>query len=402
MERTQIKKIPYGWWIVLALAITETISWGIVYYAYSVLITSLEAEFGWSRSVVTGAFSLGLLVSGVMAIPVGIWLDRHSARGIMTLGSIAAAIFMFALSRVQTVTQLYLIWIGLGIAAAAVLYEPAFVVIAKWFEEQRRTALTIVTIAAGFASTIFLPLTAWLLQLYGWRQAIVWLAIILATTTIPLHFFILRAPPKKAEKSPANQREDAAQAHIPIKSILRQAAFWGLAISFALGSMASIGMRVHFIPYMADRGFEPSFAAWIAGMIGAFQVLGRLIFAPSGRKISAWMMVAILFVGQGIAIGILLLVPTTLGVWLFVICFGAVRGATTLARPALLADRYGSAQYGRISSIQYLFQTVASTSAPFGVALLYTLFSNNYSPVILILVVLSFLAAGSVLFVRSN
>jgi MFS family permease len=402
MKLTQIKQIEYKWWIVVTLAISETISWGIVYYAYSVLIISLEAEFGWSRSVVTGAFSLGLLVAGGMAIPVGIWLDRHSARGLMTLGSVTATIFMFALSRVQTVTQLYLIWVGLGISAAAILYEPAFVVIAKWFEEKRRLALTIVTIVAGFASTIFLPLTAWLLQLYGWRQAIVWLSIILATTTIPLHFFILRAPPKRVEKSLTNLKEDAVQAHIPIKSILRQTAFWGLVISFSLGSMASIGMRVHFIPYMADRGFEPSFAAWIAGIIGAFQVAGRLIFAPSGRKISAWMMVAILFVGQGIAIGILLLVPTTLGVWLFVICFGAVRGATTLARPALLADRYGTAQYGRISSIQYLFQTIASTSAPFGVALLYTLFSNNYSPVIFILVILSFLAAGAVLFTQKK
>jgi len=75
---------------------------------------------------------------------------------------------------------------------------------------------------------------------------------------------------------------------------------------------------------------------------------------------------------------------------------------TILARPALLADRYGSAQYGHISSIQYLFQTVASTSAPFAVALLYASFSNRYSPVILILVWLSFLAAGAVLFVRNK
>ncbi|MCP4418995.1 MAG: MFS transporter [Chloroflexi bacterium] len=403
MKRIQLKQISYGWWVVATLAITETISWGVVYYAYSVLITTLEAEFGWSRTAVTGAFSLGLLIAGGMAIPVGFWLDKQSARGLMTLGSIVASLLMFALSRVQTLTQLYLVWIGLGMAAATILYEPAFVVIAKWFEKERRMALTIVTIAAGFASTIFLPLTAWLLRLYGWRQAVVWLAIILAMTTIPLHAFVLRAPPKHVEKSPIlHKNKETVTKQLPLKAILRQAAFWGLVTSFALGSMASIGMRVHFIPYMADRGFEPSFAAWIAGIIGAFQVLGRVIFAPSGRNISAWLMVAVLFVGQGIAIAILLLVPTTFGVWLFVICFGAVRGATTLARPALLADRYGSGQYGRISSIQYLFQTLASTSAPFGVALLYTLFSNNYSPVILILVIISLLAAGAVIFTRGD
>ncbi len=402
MERIQIKKITYGWWIVITLAISETISWGVVYYAYSVLITSLEAEFGWSRSAVTGAFSLGLLIAGGMAIPVGFWLDRHSARGLMTLGSISASLLVFALSQVQTLGQLYLIWIGLGISAAAILYEPAFVVIAKWFEEDSRPALTAVTIAAGFASTIFLPLTAWLLRLYGWRQTLIWLAIILATTTIPLHALVLRAPPPRVEKSSFVPTKKVSKPTLPLKSILRQAAFWGIVASFALGRMAAIGIRVHFIPYLEDRGFEPAFAASIAGIIGAFQVLGRVIFAPSGRSVSAWLMVTILFAGQGVAIAILLLIPTTIGIWLFVICFGAVAGATTLARPTLLADRYGAAQYGRVSSIQYLFQTAASTSAPFGVALLYSLFDNSYSPVIVILIILSFLAAGAILLTRNS
>ena len=78
---------------------------------------------------------------------------------------------------------------------SAILYEPAFVVVAKWFEKRRSTALMVITLAAGFASTIFLPLTARLLALYGWRQAMVILAALLAVTTIPLHALVLRRAP---------------------------------------------------------------------------------------------------------------------------------------------------------------------------------------------------------------
>lgn len=400
-------KIYYGWWIVIALAITETISWGIVYYAYSVIITTLKAEFGWTRAQVTGAFSLALLISGGMAVPVGFWLDRYSPRELMTIGSIVATTLMFVLSRVQTLTQLYLVWIGLGITAATILYEPAFVVVAKWFEHRRSTALMVITLAAGFASTIFLPLTAWLVGLYGWRQAMVWLAMILAVTTIPLHALILRRSPAHMELSddgqlspPSQEPSPSAQTEITLGRVLRNPVFWSLSIALSLGSMAAIGIRVHIIPFVEDQGFSPEYAAWIGGLIGAMQVFGRILYAPTGGKFSSSTMMILIFGLQAVALGILLIRPSESGIWTFVVLFGAAYGASTLARPAILADQFGSAYYGRISSIQYVFQTIATTSAPYGIALLYTSFGNHYNPALLVLIVISALAAAAILFVR--
>ncbi|MEM7133333.1 MAG: MFS transporter [Chloroflexota bacterium] len=398
-------KVYYGWWIAIALAITETISWGIVYYAYSVLITTLEAEFGWSRAQVTGAFSLALLISGGMAVPVGFYLDRYSSRGLMTIGSILAVIFMFAFSRIQTLTQLYLVWIALGIIMSTILYEPAFVVVAKWFEKRRSAALMIITLAAGFASTIFLPLTARLLELFGWRQAVVLLTAFLAVTTIPLHAFVLRRSPADVgqkvdgEISPLTKEEKESTAKQPeatIGQILRQPAFWWLALSLSIGTMAAIGIRVHIIPFLEDRNYSPEYAAWIGGLIGAMQVLGRIIYAPAGGHYSSSLMVGLLFGLQAIAFIILMFVTSTAGVWTFVILFGAVYGATTLARPVLLADHFGSAQYGRISSIQYVFQTIATTSAPWGISLIYDAAGGNYQPALVVLIVLSILAVVTV------
>lgn len=400
------KNLYYGWWMVIALAITETISWGVVYYAYSVMITTLESEFAWSRAQVTGAFSLALLISGGMAVPVGFWLDRHGARGLMTMGSIVATLLMVALSRVQTLMQLYLVWIALGITMATILYEPAFVVVAKWFQRRRSTALMVITLAAGFASTIFLPLTARLLTLYGWRQAFFWLAILLGVTTIPLHALVLRRSPETVGQTvdglpPTDAETKATPTAVPLTvgEVLRNAAFWWLVLALSLGTMSAIGIRVHIIPLLEDRGFDPIYAAWIGGLIGAMQVFGRVLYAPAGGKVSSSGVVAFIYVAQAVAFLILLLNTTTAAVWTFVILFGAVYGAMTLARPAILADRFGSTHYGRISSIQYVFQTVATTAAPYGMALLYTAAGNSYQLALVLLIGLSILAAGVVLFV---
>lgn len=398
----------YGWWMVIALAITETISWGIVYYAYTVIITALESDFGWSRAQVTGAFSLALLISGGMAVPVGFWLDKHGARGLMTTGSVLATVLMIALSRVQTLTHLYLVWIALGMTMATILYEPAFVVVAKWFERRRSTALMVITLAAGFASTIFLPLTAQLMETYGWRQAIFWLAILLGVTTIPLHGLVLRRSPEAIGQTPdglprdGEAKDGTAKSSLTVGQVLRNRSFWWLVVALSLGTMSAIGIRVHIIPLLVDRGFDPIYAAWIGGFIGAMQVFGRVLYAPTGSRVAPTFAVAFIFASQAVAFMILLFFTSTTAVWIFVVFFGAVYGATTLARPAMLADRFGAAHYGRISSIQYVFQTAATTAAPYGVALLYTSSGDSYGVALVVLGAISLLAAVVILFTNQQ
>lgn len=186
----------YGWTITWTLALTETVSWGILFYAFSALLVPMQEEFGWSATAITGAYSLSMLVAGLAAPFVGRWLDRRGARGLMTAGSILGTALVFTWSRIDTLPGFYLLWIGIGLATAATLYEPAFTVLTQWFDRGRSKAMLIVTIAGGFASTIFLPLTGWLEQRYDWRTALVFLAVILGVTTIPSHGLLLRGKPE--------------------------------------------------------------------------------------------------------------------------------------------------------------------------------------------------------------
>lgn len=125
-----------AWRIAWALAVTQSVGYGVLYYTFSVMITPMERELGWSRGEISGAFSLSLLLSGLVAIPVGRFVDTHGARGVMTVGSSFAVVLLFAWSLVTNLRVFYLIQAGLGLVMAAVLYEVAFTVVAVWFQHQ--------------------------------------------------------------------------------------------------------------------------------------------------------------------------------------------------------------------------------------------------------------------------
>src|SRR6266850_431268 len=123
----------YGWVIVAGLSITETVSWGILYYGFPVMLRPMEADLGYSRVQLTGALSIGLLTSALAALPVGRWIDRHGARGVMALGSCLATALLLMWSRIESLGALYAVWALMGLAMAATLYKPAFAAIVGWF-----------------------------------------------------------------------------------------------------------------------------------------------------------------------------------------------------------------------------------------------------------------------------
>ncbi len=406
------RRIYYGWVIATALGVTETVSWGILFYAFSVFVQPMEAELGWSRAQLSGAFTLALLVSGVSAVPAGQWIDRHGARALMTAGSVAGVLLVLAWAAVDQLWVFYMVMAGIGAAMAATLYDPAFAVLAAWFERYRARALMVVTLMAGLASTIFLPLAAWLVEYQGWRGALVSLAAILAVATVPAHALLLRRRPGDlglavdgADTLPRGATTGHAPQHAGASAVagsLRQLAghqpFQWLAVAFCLYSVVSAGVSVHLVPYLGEREYTPTLAAAIVGSIGIAQLLGRIAFAPlDGRVPRRWLTAAIL-AAQPLAL-LALLAARAAGpaaLYLFVLLFGISRGAATLARANLVAVQYGSGRYGAVNGALSLLVTFTSALAPFAVGAGHDLLAA-YEPAFWLLAVLGVLAAAAAL-----
>lgn len=409
-------RLYYGWIQVWLLSFTELVSWGILYYAFSVLIVPMGDDLGWTRVQMTAAFSVGGLVSGLFGIPVGRWVDRHGARALMTAGSIGATIMVLAWSMVQSLPVFFLIWAGIGLAMSAVLYEPAFVVVATWFRRDRTRALAVLTFTGGLASVVFLPLTNWLVEEFGWRDALAILAIILAVTTvIPHALFVRHAPsgldlaPDGAERievlpeapaaSPADRPPAMLAEDTTLGRALRMPSFWWMAASFATIWGCGVAVQIHFIPYLLDQGYSPAFAASAAGAIGLLKLPGRVIFAPLAMRFGHRLVALSIFLLHAAAIGVLAAADSRLGIFAFVGLFSAGNGALTLMRASLVGDVFGLSAYGSISGALAFSTQAAMAAGPLVVSLLVVAW-GGYTPVFWVLAVVVGLSALGIARVR--
>ncbi|HTO11575.1 MAG TPA: MFS transporter [Candidatus Binatia bacterium] len=372
--RLGAREIYYGWVIVAAVSVTETVTWGIIYYGFPVFLRPMEQDLGASRVAITAAFSIGLGVAALAALPVGRWIDRHGGRGLMTAGSCLATVLTFAWGRVESLPALYAVWFLMGLAMAATLYEPAFAVVVSWFRERRDRALLVVTLVAGFASTIFMPIEAWLLTRVGWRSALTILAVVLAVITIPIHALVLRRG--RTTTRPAGGDTRVSVPGMTLAEAARTLVFWVLALAFFVGNFATAAVSVHLIPYFVDRGYSATLAAAIIGWMGAMQVPGRLLFVPISVWLGARWMVASVFFGQAVGLAQLPLISVIGTALPFILVMGASNGMSTLSRATSLAQIFGARHYGAISGAVALGANGARAIGPVGASLLLLAFGE--------------------------
>jgi MFS family permease len=342
--------------LVAGLAVTETVSWGILYYAFPVLLPTMERDLGWSRTTLIGAFTLGLITSGLAAFPVGRLLDHRGARPLMTGGSVLATFAVVGWAAARSTPAFYAAWLAIGIAMALVLYEPAQVVLVKQFGADATRAITILTLVAGFASTIFQPLTAVLVKHLDWRPTLFLLAGALALITVPVHFLVLpdrsRQSITRLSPTPAPTTENSDRA-------LRL-----LTIAFTLAVATMSAAIVHLIPYLVDRGWSPLTAAVGGGTLGATQVVARVAFGPTARRIPTPRLAAGILALPAAGAVVLRLSGGGPSAWVAIALLGAAQGTSTLLRPMLLSRLRGPLGYGRLAATSAAATTIARATAP--------------------------------------
>ncbi|MFI7618711.1 MFS transporter [Nonomuraea terrae] len=347
--------------IVAALAVTQTIGYGVLYYAFSVFLLPMQRDLGAHGPQVATALTLAVLTTALCAPLVGRLLDAHGGRGVMTAGSVLGTLAVLAWSRVESLPQLYGVFVAVGIASAMVLYESAFAVIVSWFDGNGRAdALLALTIVAGFASSIFLPLTGLLVDRYGWRDALVMLAIGYGVLAIPLHALVLRRRVRRA----AAKKESRTDL---VRAAVRQRPFWLLAAAFTAHGGGVATVAVLLITYLVHLGHSPVFAAGVAGLLGVLSVTGRLITTGLRRRWAAARVAAAVFALQGI--GAVLLPPvgaTVPGAIACVLLFGIGFGVGTITLPHLLTEQYGTVAYASLSGRIALFSVAGEALAPLG------------------------------------
>ncbi len=345
----------------VGLSVTQITSWGVLYYAFPVALASITADTGWSATAATAAFSAGLVVSALAGIPVGHWLDRHGPRRVMTGGSLLAVPSVVAIALAPNYAAFLAAWLVAGGAMAAVFYQAAFGALTRWYGDRRVRALTALTLVAGLASTLFAPLTHALLEHLGWRETYLVLAVVLAVVTIPLHVVTLTPP--WAPESPSGGAGRPRERRVPRE--VRSREFLALSAALTLTAFGLYATSLTVIPLLTGRGFSASLAATTFGLLGAGQLLGRILYGPLSARTTPTGRTVALIGAAASAIGLLgALQGPAVALVAAAVALGAVRGACTLLQATAVADRWGTARYGTLSGFFAAPITAATALAP--------------------------------------
>lgn len=346
---------------VASLALGQVVCWACLYYGFSSFVLPMQQSLGWSRQVLMGAFTGGLVAWALGSYAVGAAIDRGHGRAVLSLGAALAGVGFLLWSRIESVGQLYAVWVLLGASMAMTLYDPVFTIITKRYPEHYRRGITAVTLVGGFGSTLSFPAVTWLCSLLGWREALAVLGVVLLAGIAPLHAWAL-AGSSDSGVAPAHRPDRAADATLSIA--LRRRGFWLLTAAFAIYAFAAGALWAHLMSLLAAFGRTPAQAVAVVVWIGPAQVLARLLHFGAGRSLSPWRLGLVLLAGMPVALVLLATASQTLAFIGFALLFGAVNGLITIVRGVIVPTYFGRAHVGRISGLMASIVLIAMASGP--------------------------------------
>jgi MFS family permease len=332
------------WRAVLVLCVTQILAWAAIYYPPVLTVPLIAADRGWSATFTMGGFSCGLLVAGLASPYVGALIDRHGGHLVMPAGSLAGALGLVGLVHASHPAAYLAVWMVLGVAMGASLYDPAFATLGRVFGAAARRPITALTLAGGFASTVSWPATHVLIEAVGWRGTYLVYAVLLALVAAPLHALALPRGRAKAELRPSAAAV-APPALVPAKG----AAFALVAAAFATYAFVPSGLAAHLLAIFGRLGLEPATVVAIGTLFGPAQVAARLAEFVFVRNLHPlWLVrcaVGLLVLGFGLLWAFGLSVPVAMA---FAVLFGAANGLVTIARGTVPLALFGAVGYGRI------------------------------------------------------
>lgn len=360
------------------LGFAQLCSWGSLYYSFPLIAAAIGKDLGWSKTQLYGPATAGLVLAALAAYPVGVAIDRGYGRQLMAGGSLVVALLLAAWSQVHTVVMFSVIVAALGALQAATLYEAIFAVVARNATTSNiRSSITTLTLWAGFASTLFLPLVQWLLHAVDWRQALLWLAFINVAVCAPSYYFAVQ------RGRPGQHEAARIGAAVAVKTAIKSAVFWWLATALTAYSVVFSAFTYHMYPMLLKQGLDAIDVVQAIAVIGPSQVAGRLLIGLFASRLP--MRQIGVFTVAVFPIVFCLLANASTSWWLAAgLCaaYGAANGIFTIVRGLAVPEMMGGESYGSINGLLTAPATLARALAPAGAAWLWT-HDSSYEPVYL-------------------
>jgi OFA family oxalate/formate antiporter-like MFS transporter len=353
-----IKKIFYGWWIVLACFIIGLYVSGITFYGFTAFFEPLIKEFGWSYTQVSFAASLRGLEMGVFAPFIGFLVDRLGSRKVIFWGVLTVGFGLFLLSFTRSLAMFYAAFLLLGFGAGGCTSVVSMAVVANWFDKNVGKALGLM--ASGFgASGLMIPLIVWLMDAYQWRSTLILLGLGTLVLGIPLSFVIRNKPePYGYFPDGGSAREPILQEEIrpagdgiSFRQVLKNRSFLFLNLTEGIRMMAVSAVATHVMPYFSSVGISRSKAGLVAGAIPLFSIIGRLALGWLGDVFEKRHVMGFAFGLMSAGMLVFCYVQREWMIVLFLLLFPPSFGGTMVLRGSILREYFGRDSLGKMLGI---------------------------------------------------
>ena len=347
--------------VVVALGIAQIVSWGTLFYSIAVLGDAMQHDLSISASWLFGAFTVGLLASGLASPVAGRMVDTRGGRFVLSCGSALGAMAMLTLALANSLPLVFLGWTLAGVAMAGCLYDPAFATLHQLSGKSYRQAVTALTLFGGFASTVFWPLSQYLLDSVGWRSTLLIYALLHLALCLPLHLLLV----------PRHAMAAAPEADVPLPGSSRSvpatgATYIALALAFSLAAFISAALSAHLISLLKGAGLGARDAVWVSSLIGPMQVAGRIAEFTFARWLRPLGVGTLAFVLMATALVLLVRVDGLSALaFVFAAIYGWSNGIMTIVRGTVPAEMFGRRGYGALLGRLALPAFVAKAVAPF-------------------------------------
>ena len=366
----------YGWWIVSASVVMIFYYMGTVFYSFTLLVTPITEDLGWSTAVISQGFLIGGLISAALAPAFGTGFDRFGPKPVVAGGLVVGALGFFLISRMTTSWHFYMAWTLAGIGPIAI-YNGAVPAVANWFVRMRGRALGLTIIGEGLGGFVA-PVMLVLVNLIGWRGAVTVVSAGIIVILLPL-VPVLRRRPEDHGQLPdgvaRDPRDEEANGAIPadqeiegltLQEALRTKAFWGLAFVFTLGFLPIGGTTIHLSPFLEGGDVSRGIIATVLTFMAVGAISGQLGGGWLVDRIDPRLVAAAALGLQALGLAALSQV-TGDSQWLLVLFVAGLApgfGGVTVLWPALLGIYFGRRSFGSIQGVLWTITAAVFAAAP--------------------------------------
>lgn len=356
-------KLPV--WALAGLGATQIIGYGTLYYCISILVPNTARELAVSEPWVFGAFSIALLIGALAAPLSGRLADRWGAGRVMAIGSIGSAASLVLTALAPGAWSFAVALAFMQVISAGVLYPTAFTAIVQAGGRKAQTSIVHLTLIAGFASSLFWPLTTWLHAAMSWREVLMLYAALHIVVCLPVHWALARLT-SGAVNATGNVAVPAEDTVVHRNGNL---VFLLMVFGFAIEGYALSAMLVHIVPLTQALGLGAA-GLLVASLFGPAQVASRLINLVFGGGLSqVWLsVIAAVLMPAGIVV-LLATTPSFPGAVVFAILMGLGSGLTSIVAGTLPLELFGRRGYGSRLGWSTSAKQLTSGLAPFAMSM---------------------------------